>query len=97
MFTALAIITLLKYKTKLNFCFKNERIPDRVTYSFHLFCAITLAGCVLLPLLTVDTHISDKGSHIMNFTIQTTYLIFLSLCSLLLSYRVASNFNLINH
>lgn len=37
MFTALAIITLLKYKTKLNFCFKNERIPDHVTCSFNLF------------------------------------------------------------
>lgn len=93
MFTALAIITLLRYKVRLNFVFKNEKIPDSVTLSLHFFAAFTVIICIILPLLTVDPKISDKASHYMNLTIQSGYLIGLSITSFLLSKKVMSNFN----
>ncbi len=97
MFTALAIITMLKYKVRLNFVFKNEKIPNSVTLLLHFFTAFTVLGCIVLPLMMVDPHISDRATRITNYTVQFSYLLTLSATSLLLSYKVMSNFNLINH
>jgi hypothetical protein len=69
MFTALAIITMLKYKLKIDFAYKNNQIPARTVYLIWLISIFTVIGCILLPTLTKNKNFSDKATRIMNASV----------------------------
>jgi hypothetical protein len=96
MFTALAILTILKYKLKILYGYKREKIPVKTIWFVWMFIICTVFGCLLLPTLTVDRKISDKGVKIMNGIFQPFYLVFLSSLSIWLTIELAEKFKLHN-
>jgi hypothetical protein len=78
MFTALAIITLFKYKIRIHYAFKNEQIPSSIILLLQFLVVVTVFGVILLAVLTANKNISDKGSKINNIVLQTIFLLSLS-------------------
>lgn len=96
MFTALAILTLLKYKLKIRYTYKREKIPKNIILFVRIFIVCTILGCLLLPGLTIDRKISNKGAKVMNGLFQTFYLLLLSFISFWLTKKLAAKFKLHN-
>jgi hypothetical protein len=96
MFTALAIITMLKYKICIHYTFANQKIPTKVQLGIWAFTGVTVLVCILLPSLTVDPYISDRGCKWMNVLVQTSLLLSLSGASMYLAYILNRNFKLHN-
>jgi len=69
MFTALAIITMLKCKLRIYYGFKGERIPSAVIKSVQIFTIITVIGCILIFCIAASKSISDVVSKSINGTL----------------------------
>lgn len=66
MFTALCIITLCKYKSKIYFGFRKQQVPTNIRVWFYVLMAVTVAGCIALPAVTVNHNISDYTAKLVN-------------------------------
>jgi len=96
MFTALAIITLFKYKIRIHYAFKNEQIPSTIILLLQFLVVITVFGVILLAVLTADENISDLGSKVINIVLQTLFLLSLSGLNFFTTKQLTKKFDLHN-
>lgn len=54
LFTALAIITLMKYKLRVYFLLLNEKVPTQIRVSINCFILLTIAGFIILPTASIS-------------------------------------------
>lgn len=92
MFTALAIITMFKYKVNIYYTCAKQKIPTRVKLGIWAYTVLTVVFCILLPSLTVDRNISDRGCYAMNIIVLTSLLVTLSAASLYLAHILCKYF-----
>ncbi len=86
MFTALCIITLIKYKTKIYFGFRQRPYNRNLKLSYYALQVITVVGCGVLAILTVQN--DQTTAKIINISTQIAYLVALSMISGVLAYKI---------
>lgn len=96
MFTALAIITMLKYKLRIEYTFKSQKIPISIVWGINCFTGMVVICCVFLPTVTTDRHVSDKAVLVLEIILQSCLLISLSVSSALIFWRLRRHFKLHN-
>lgn len=84
----MAIITLIKYKLRIEYAYLDEIIPNTMVWAVNSYTVLIVFLSFLLPSLTIDRKISDVANKAINYALQGFILISLSALSLFNFFRL---------